>query len=102
DYGMDIKEAVNAPRVHHQWLPDKIFIEKRALSPDTVERLKAMGHEVEEQTYWGATAAIMIGPPPAAPSASNVPDSMVVAPEAAGVLSGASDDRQPAGAAIGH
>ncbi len=37
DHGMTIKEAIDAPRIHHQWLPDKVFAERFALSPDTLE-----------------------------------------------------------------
>lgn len=39
DFGMDISQAVNAPRVHHQWQPDKVFLEPYALSPDTEKTL---------------------------------------------------------------
>jgi gamma-glutamyltranspeptidase/glutathione hydrolase len=46
DYGMDIQEAVNAPRFHHQWLPDVTRVE-RWFSPDTVRILEQMGHKVE-------------------------------------------------------
>ena len=46
DYGMDIQEAVNAPRFHHQWLPDVLRVEQW-FSPDTVKRLEGMGHQVE-------------------------------------------------------
>src|SRR5437868_8479319 len=44
DYGMDIQEAVNAPRFHHQWLPDQVLLE-RGISPDTVRMLEGMGHK---------------------------------------------------------
>ena len=46
DYGMDIQESVNAPRFHHQWLPDEVRVEQW-FSPDTVKALKSMGHKVE-------------------------------------------------------
>ena len=46
DYGMDIQEAVNAPRFHHQWLPDVVRVEQW-FSPDTVQALEKMGHKVE-------------------------------------------------------
>jgi gamma-glutamyltranspeptidase/glutathione hydrolase len=46
DYGMDIQEAVNAPRFHHQWLPDEALAEQW-FSPDTVTLLEHMGHKVE-------------------------------------------------------
>jgi len=46
DYGMTMAEAVDARRIHHQHLPDRIFVEPYGLSDDTIERLEAMGHEV--------------------------------------------------------
>lgn len=46
DFGMNIQEAVNAPRFHHQWLPDVVRVEQW-FSPDTVKRLEQMGHKVE-------------------------------------------------------
>ena len=45
DFGMNIQEAVDAPRVHHQWRPDKLYLEK-GFSPDTIAILKSMGHDV--------------------------------------------------------
>lgn len=44
DFGMTIQEAIDAPRFHHQWLPDQIFWEERGVNPDTRTRLEAMGH----------------------------------------------------------
>jgi gamma-glutamyltranspeptidase / glutathione hydrolase len=46
DYGMNIQEAVNAPRFHNQWLPDKLNVEQW-FSPDTVGVLRKMGYNVE-------------------------------------------------------
>jgi gamma-glutamyltranspeptidase/glutathione hydrolase len=46
DYGMNIQEAVNAPRFHNQWLPDVLSVE-RWFSPDTVQGLQKMGYNVE-------------------------------------------------------
>ena len=45
DHQMNIAEAVAAPRIHHQWLPDQVFAE-RGLSPDTIRLLEARGHKV--------------------------------------------------------
>jgi gamma-glutamyltranspeptidase/glutathione hydrolase len=64
DYGMEPQEAVDAPRIHHQWLPDTVSMEPRALSPDTVQVLRERGYDIREQTPWGATELILI--PPAA------------------------------------
>lgn len=61
DFGLDIQEAVNAPRFHHQWLPDEIRIEDR-LSPDTMNLLRSKGHKVDIQRNWGDGECIMIDP----------------------------------------
>lgn len=45
-FGLNPQDAINAPRIHHQWLPDKLFAEQM-LSPDTVRGLTARGHKVE-------------------------------------------------------
>ncbi|MCP6675160.1 gamma-glutamyltransferase, partial [Klebsiella pneumoniae] len=42
DHGMNLQEAIDAPRIHHQWLPDRVFMEPRALSPDTLRLLTGM------------------------------------------------------------
>lgn len=54
DYGMNIQEAVNAPRFHHQWLEDAIYLERGRFSPDTLRLLEARGHKVRSQAPWGA------------------------------------------------
>lgn len=59
DHGMNIQEAVNAPRVHHQWLPDEIRIEK-GVSIDTQRLLTEMGHTVVEKNPMGSAASILI------------------------------------------
>jgi gamma-glutamyltranspeptidase/glutathione hydrolase len=64
DYGMNIQQAVNAPRFHNQWLPDKEVVE-RGISPDTVRLLKQMGHNVEvedEESDWTDGECILIDP----------------------------------------
>jgi len=63
DFGMTVTEAVDAPRIHHQWLPDEIGYEKLGLSADTVARLQAMGHKVVPIDYGNHVAAILIGAP---------------------------------------
>ncbi|HEV8149243.1 MAG TPA: gamma-glutamyltransferase [Gemmatimonadales bacterium] len=46
DFGLNAQDAVNAPRIHHQWYPDRIFIEP-GFSPGTIALLKGRGHEIE-------------------------------------------------------
>src|SRR4029077_17943756 len=48
DHGMEPQEAVDAPRIHHQWLPDVVYQEPFALSPDTRVNLEARGYKVME------------------------------------------------------
>jgi len=62
DFGMNIQMAVNAPRIHHQWLPDHISIEGGGASAATVERLEAMGHTVRMGGGQGSANSIMIDP----------------------------------------
>jgi gamma-glutamyltranspeptidase/glutathione hydrolase len=47
DFGMDARQAVAAPRFHHQWLPDSITFERNALPDSTTQRLQAMGHALK-------------------------------------------------------
>ena len=58
DHRMDIASAVGAVRIHHQWLPDEIRVE-RGLSEDTVHRLTERGHEVVPRGSMGDTESIM-------------------------------------------
>ena len=66
DYGMNVVQAVNAPRVHHQHLPDQISYEQGGLPPEVVAGLKARGHTMVERDedggISGAVRAIMIMP----------------------------------------
>jgi gamma-glutamyltranspeptidase/glutathione hydrolase len=61
DFSLDIQEAVNAPRFHHQWLPDQIFVEDR-LSPDTMNLLRSKGHKLKVHHFWGDGECIMVDP----------------------------------------
>ena len=61
DHDMNIAEATHAPRIHDQWLPDEIRIEK-ALNIDTVRKLESMGHKVSPQATMGSTQSIMVTP----------------------------------------
>jgi gamma-glutamyltranspeptidase/glutathione hydrolase len=59
DHGMNIAEATEAPRIHHQWLPDELRIEE-GISPDTIALLEAKGHKVTVNDAMGSTQSIMI------------------------------------------
>jgi gamma-glutamyltranspeptidase/glutathione hydrolase len=104
DYGMTPQEAVDAPRLHHQWLPDTIFAEKYALSPDTAAALAAMGYSITEQNNWGAVALIAVGPPHEGKEAEEgaSPDASASGRMIPGLLYGVIDSRRPAGLAIGR
>ena len=49
-FNQSVRAAVDAPRIHHQWLPDRISFERYALSPDTQERLVTKGHTLRENS----------------------------------------------------
>ncbi len=83
DFEMNVFEAIDAPRFHHQWLPDKIRIEKWGVGADAVEKLKAMGHTIDWYRTQGRAMGILID-------------------AKSGVISGAADPRSPDGAAIGY
>ena len=57
---MTIQEAIDAPRIHHQWLPDRLMYEERALSQDAIDNLRAMGHTLyQRETTTGLAEGIM-------------------------------------------
>ncbi len=59
DFDMNIQEAVNAPKVHNEWLPDELRIEK-GISPDTVRILGQMGHKLVIGDPMGAATSILV------------------------------------------
>ncbi|MER8700053.1 gamma-glutamyltransferase [Mesorhizobium sp. M0207] len=62
DHGMNIQEAIDAPRIHHQWLPDTVYIERFGLSPDTEKLLTGMGYHLDlADTTWGQATGILVG-----------------------------------------
>lgn len=63
DYGMNVQEAVDAPRFHQQWLPDVTNVETFALSPDTRKILTDMGHNLGVPQPANHLAAIIVGAP---------------------------------------
>ena len=92
DFDMNLQQAVDAPRIHHQWLPDEIDYEPYALSDDTLRILKTRGHQVFVRPnagwtagdgYMGDAAGIMIE-------------------EKTGVRLGATDPRRSDGLAVGY
>jgi gamma-glutamyltranspeptidase/glutathione hydrolase len=82
DYGMSVQEAVEAPRFHHQWLPDTIVYERRGLSPDTAKLLEGMGHSLQTTSSQGIAEVIVFN-------------------QKENLLEGAADDRASDGAAVG-
>jgi len=82
DYGMNAQEAVDAGRMHHQWLPDRISIERFGFSADTIKTLQAMGHTITEGGNQGTAQVIVF----------NQKDNM---------LEGGADRRSPDGGAAG-
>jgi gamma-glutamyltranspeptidase / glutathione hydrolase len=95
DHGMNIREAIDAPRIHHQWLPDKVVMEPFALSRDTQKLLSEMGYDVgidKNWMIWGQAAGILIG-------GESVKDIQ----EGKGTrLNGAMDSRSLSGKAVGY
>jgi len=83
DFGMNVQEAIDAPRFHHQWLPDRIAYESFGFSPDTLALLKARGYELKEIPAQGEVHAVLYD-------------------AKADVLEGGSERRYPDGAAIGR
>ena len=83
DFGMGIQDAVNAPRIHHQWLPDRISVEADGLPAATVTALEAMGHTVRMGGQQGTAHSIAIEP-------------------GTGMRLGAADPRSPDGGAVGY
>ncbi|MHC1479519.1 gamma-glutamyltransferase [Frateuria aurantia] len=82
-YGMNVQQAVNAPRMHHQWYPDVVNVEPGLLAPDVQQQLEQHGYHFHVVNSWGADEAILINPQ-------------------TGQLDGANDRRRPAGLAAGY
>ena len=83
DHNMNIGEAIEAPRIHHQWLPDITNFEKWGISPDTKRLYEMMGHHVRQQSSQGSAMGIFIN-------------------QHNGLLSGAADSRSLDGKATGY
>ncbi|MEQ8486492.1 MAG: gamma-glutamyltransferase [Pseudomonadales bacterium] len=83
DHGMSAQAAVDAGRIHHQWLPDKMFYEAHGFSLDSLQGLEAVGHTIEQIDRQGAAEVIVVNPED-------------------GVLEGGVDLRVPDGGAAGY
>lgn len=92
DYGMNLQEAVDAPRFHQQWLPEATQLERFAISPDTQKILEGMGHRFGSPQPANHVAAILVG----APSLGGRP------PPGGNRFFGANDPRRNTGLALGH
>ena len=62
DFGMGVSEAVAAPRVHHQWKPDSLFVERYGFGKDVLENLTSRGHSLAERGPWSSVQAIFVDP----------------------------------------
>ncbi|MGU7768586.1 gamma-glutamyltransferase [Burkholderia sp. MR1-5-21] len=104
DYGMTPQDAVAAPRIHQQWLPDEVYYETYGLSPDTLAIMRNMGYKMVEETPWGAAELILVGLPgtEAASRKSSGNDSSVSGNVRVGFIYGYNDPRRPAGSALGY
>jgi len=60
DHGMNIQQAIDWPRAHHQWMPDQIVYEPYGLAPDVMNRLKSIGHKFANPRHMGDAEGIMI------------------------------------------
>ncbi len=91
DFDMTVQEAVDAPRIHQQWLPDVTNVEPYALSPDTKRLLEGMGHKLGAPHPANHLAAIIIGAP-----------SLTGKPVGNNRFYGANDPRRNTGLAAGY
>jgi len=62
DFGLDMQQAVNAPRFHQQWMPDELRLEKFGFSPDTLSLLTTAGYKLTQTAYWGDAECIAVDP----------------------------------------
>jgi len=59
-YDMNVGEAVSAPRIHHQWLPDRLMMERLGFEAATLDELRRRGHQIQEREGWGNANAIVL------------------------------------------
>ncbi|GAC1492487.1 MAG: hypothetical protein NVS2B11_16830 [Acetobacteraceae bacterium] len=107
DHGMTVQEAVDAPRLHHQWMPDTVSIERFALSADTRALLEGRGYRFDESGSWGVAEGISLGAPRLAASGFGAERTLgagvpAVPAVPGAVLFGGHDARGAAGAVAGY
>jgi gamma-glutamyltranspeptidase/glutathione hydrolase len=83
DYNMSLPKALEAGRIHHQWFPDEVLIEREFLTPALQKALEAMGHRVQRISELGRMNCIVIDP-------------------RTGVREGVADTRDPDAKAVGY
>ncbi len=93
DYKMDVKQAVDAPRIHHQWLPDSTSLDYQAIPPAVKEKLQSMGHK-----FTGGETATANGP--LTYFNSSFIDAIVIDGQT-GLMTGSHDGREPTGSGAG-
>ena len=104
DHGMTVQEAIDAPRIHEQYVPDTVYLERGALSADTRALLEQRGYGLTDGDHWGLAEAILVGAPSLATPGGGkdgnaLPLGMLAAPGAR--FFGAHDVRGGAGKASG-
>jgi gamma-glutamyltranspeptidase / glutathione hydrolase len=62
DHQMDIVRAVGAGRIHHQYMPDKLVVDRYGLEPSTRQKLEAKGHALQDLPAWGDAEAVLVDP----------------------------------------
>lgn len=83
DYGLNLNDAVNSPRLHYQGFPDRIISEPKALKSTTIKGLQAKGYKILPFSTWGAAESILVNPE-------------------TGFREGVNDVRKPAGKALAY
>lgn len=96
DDGTQPQGAADAPRIHHQRVPDEVFAKHYALPPDMVKILQGMGHKITQQTPWGAEVVELPHDSGGGGTASSGNDSIFGGQLKPGFVCGANDTRRPA------
>jgi gamma-glutamyltranspeptidase/glutathione hydrolase len=73
DLDLDVGRAVSRGRIHHQWMPDEVWVDPDGLDPATQRALEAMGHLFKKLPGWGDAEAVMVDPVTGLRSAASDP-----------------------------